>query len=93
MGAQGTATLSFGAFPGKTDTFVAVTGQTGFVAATSLCEAWAYGSTADHSSDEHWVENLIVATQPFVDTAFIIFGRTGDKLRLYGDWKVAWVWN
>lgn len=93
MGAQGTATLAFGAFPGVSDTFVAVSGQTGFLAASSLAEAWLYGSTADHSSDEHRVEEIEITAQPFVDGTFIIFGRTRDKQRRYGDWSVAWVWN
>jgi hypothetical protein len=60
MGAQGTATVDFGAFPGKSDASVDVTGQTAITGA-SLVEAWLYPSaTADHSADEHLVESIRV---------------------------------
>ena len=53
MGAQGTAVLDFGAFPGKSDASVAVTGQAAIVAG-SLVEAWIRPvDTADHTADEH----------------------------------------
>lgn len=60
MGAQGTATLNFGAFPGASDTFVDV--ATAGVLSTSLVEAWMHGgtATADHSIDEHQVETVKV---------------------------------
>lgn len=55
MGAQGSTTVNFGAFPGGSDasTSVASVG----VLTTSLVEAWIMPvATADHSIDEHWVE-------------------------------------
>jgi hypothetical protein len=53
MGAQGTTSVNFGAFPGAVEASVAVTGQTGIVAG-SLIEAWIFpDATADHSEDEH----------------------------------------
>ena len=50
MGAQGSTTLTFGAFPGGSDASVTVTGQAGILAG-SLVEAWILpAATADHTS-------------------------------------------
>lgn len=75
MGAQGTATLDFGAFPGASDASVAVTGQASIVAG-SMVEAWLRPSaTADHSADEHWVETIkVVAGNISAGTGFTIYG-------------------
>ncbi len=80
MGAQGTATIDFGAFPGASDASVAVTGQTG-ITGTSLVEAWLYPSgTADHSADEHIVETIRVTAGNIVaGTGFTIYAlNTGQ---------------
>lgn len=54
--AQGTTTVDFGAFPGKTDVTATVTGQTA-ITGSSLVEAWIFPTaTVDHSADEHWVD-------------------------------------
>lgn len=101
MGAQGTAVLDFGSFPGKSDTSVAVIGQTGIVAG-SLVEAWMRPvASADHSADEHLVETLkVVAGNIVAGTGFTIYGLNASQLashgqgtRLYGQWNVSWVWN
>ena len=75
MGAQGTALLDFGAFPGKSDASVAVTGQTGILAG-SLIEAWLIpADTADHKADEHLVETIrVMAATIVVGTGFTIYG-------------------
>lgn len=75
MGAQGTTTINFGAFPGTSDASVAVTGQTG-ITGTSLVEAWLYpAATADHSADEHMVETIkVVAGNIVAGTGFTIYG-------------------
>ena len=76
MGAQGTATLDFGAFPGTGHhVTVAVTGQTGIVAG-SLVEAWIRPEvSADHSADEHLLEPLkVVARDIVAGTGFTIHG-------------------
>lgn len=74
MGAQGTATLDFGAFPGAYDAFVDV--ATAGVISTSLIEAWMHGgtATADHTVDEHMLETVKV------------FGRflSNGNIRIYG---------
>ena len=106
MGAQGTATLDFGAFPGASDASVAVTGQAAIVAG-SLVEAWLRPvDTADHTADEHMVESLKVFAAAIVaGTGFTIYGfntseineqpppQSGRGTRIYGTWTVAWVWN
>lgn len=59
MGAQGTTTVDFGAFPGVSDTSVVIA-ETG-VSASSLVEAWLYPvDTADHTADEHLVETITI---------------------------------
>lgn len=75
MGATGTATINFGAFPGASDTSVAVTGQTGILSG-SFVEAWIMPATsADHSIDEHLVEQLkVVAGNISAGVGFTIYG-------------------
>jgi hypothetical protein len=76
MGAQGTTTITFGAFPGASDASVAVTGQAG-ITGTSLVEAWIYPvATADHSVDEHMLE-------PFRVFAHSISAGTGFTISAF----------
>lgn len=93
MGAQGEAIVDFGAFPGKSDTTVAVTGQASIVA-DSLVEAWVrLEATADHSADEHFSEDLYVFAGLIVAaTGFTIYVRCGNSLAR-GQYTIAWVWN
>ena len=81
MGAQGTATLDFGAFPGESDATVAVTGQAAIVAG-SLVEAWIRPvATADHSADEHMLETLkIFAADIVAGAGFTIYGFNTSQL-------------
>ena len=98
MGASGTTSVDFGAFPGKSDTSVAVTGQTSILSG-SLVEAWIFPTaTADHSADEHLVETLkVIAGNVVAGTGFTIYAlntaQVNNETRLYGLWTVAWVWN
>jgi len=92
--ATGNATLDFGAFPGSSDTSVAVTGQTG-ITTSSFVEAWLVPTaTADHSADEHVVETIKVIAGNIVNgTGFTIYGvNTGNNSSIYGTWSVSWVW-
>lgn len=93
--ATGTATLNFGAFPGATDASVAVTGQAAIVAGTHLAEPWVWPiATAEHSADEHRVEELeVYAADVITGTGFTIYGITRSKTRLYGNWSIAWAWG
>lgn len=77
----GTATLDFGAFPGTSDTSVAVTGQTGIVAG-SIVQAWIRpAATADHTADEHMAETLkVFAGNIVAGTGFTIYGFNTSQL-------------
>jgi hypothetical protein len=91
--AMGVATLDFGAFPGKTDASLAVTGQTSIVSGSAL-EAWVQpAATVEHTADEHWVENIKVSAGNIVaSTGFTIYGKSTDGTRLYGRYNIGWVW-
>lgn len=91
--AVGTATLNFGAFPGTTDTSVAVTGQSGILSGSAVEAYIAPVATAEHTADEHWVESIQVTAGNIVaGTGFTIYGRTTDSKRLYGNFNIGWVW-
>jgi hypothetical protein len=109
MGASGTATLDFGAFPGKTDTSVAVTGQAGILSG-SVIGAWLTPvATADHSADEHIIDGPFVVAGSIVGgTGFTIYGitpnypnpvdglprySTNNTPMPYGLWSVFWCWS
>lgn len=81
MGAQGTTTINFGAFPGSSDASVTVTGQAS-IAGASLVEAWVYPvATADHTADEHLVETIkVVAGNVVAGTGFTIYGFNTSQL-------------
>lgn len=81
MGAQGTVEIDFGAFPGKSDASVVVTGQAGIVAG-SLVEAWLRpAATADHTADEHMVETLkVVAANIVAGNGFTVYGFNTSEL-------------
>lgn len=101
MAAMGTTTIDFGAFPGKSDTSTAVTGQASIVSG-SLVEAWIRPvATSDHSADEHMVETLrVFAGNIVAATGFTIYGFNTSQLadeqgvasRLYGTWSINWAW-
>lgn len=91
--AQGTITVNFGAFPGKTDATATLTGQTALLAG-SLAEAWIFPvDTADHSADEHWVDPPDVRAGNVVAGVGITVYATAKNNRAYGLWNVAWVTN
>jgi hypothetical protein len=98
---QGETTIDFGAFPGKSDASVTVTGATvAGIQTTSLVEAWiSPKATADHSADEHLAETINVVARPdtiIAGTSFRIDGwntsKLGDTL-LYGLWTVGYCWS
>jgi len=72
MPQAGTATINFGAFPGKSDAEVTVSGQTGILS-NSIGEAFLMAkASADHSSDEHMLESIKV----FFDHDTIVAGAS-----------------
>lgn len=100
MGAQGTATLDFGAFPGSVDASIVITGQSGILS-TSLVEAWILpASTSSHSIADHYMDApLVMAGEIVAGTGFTIRGFTNSRGGQFngpvpfGTWNVAWVWN
>lgn len=78
---KGTDILDFGAFPGKSDASVNITGQTAIISG-SLVEAWIRpADTADHSADEHMVETLhVFAGNIIAGTGFTIYGVNTSEL-------------
>jgi len=93
MSVQGTAVLDFGA-GGATDVTLAITGQTSIVG-TSLVDAWLIpAASADHTADEHFVEDMsVMAGNVVAGTGFTIYGKTDGAFKIYGRWNVGWVWN
>jgi hypothetical protein len=89
MGAQGTATLNFGAFPGSQEAKVVITGQTGILAG-SLVSAWVLpAATADHSIDEHLVDPIrVIAGNVVAGSGFTIYGYPGD-IQTFGQKTLA----
>ena len=81
MGAQSTAELDFGAFPGASDASVAVTGQASILVG-SLVEAWIYPKdTTDHTADEHMLESIKVFAHTIVAaTGFTITGINTSEI-------------
>ena len=79
MGAQGTATLNFGAFPGGQEAKVVITGQIGILAG-SLASAWVLpATTADHSIDEHIVDPIrVIVGNVVAGSGFTIYGYPAD---------------
>lgn len=89
----GTSTIDFGAFPGKTDTSLAVTGQAAIVAGSVIHAQIRPVATADHSADEHWIEEMDVAAGNIVAaTGFTLYAKTRNK-RLYGQYTIGWMWG
>lgn len=101
MGAQGTAVLDFGAFPGKSDASVVVTGQAGIVSGSLAQAEIRPVASSDHSADEHMLETIKIWAADIVSASgFTIYGMNTSQLsshgqgtRLYGKWNVFWVWN
>ena len=109
MGAQGSTTINFGAFPGTTDTTVAVADTN--ILSGSLAEAWIMpAATTDHSVDEHWLDPpIVIAGNVSAGVGFTIYGKVPDVWGgvgadqqpkpantanlMYGLWTVAWCWN
>lgn len=87
----GTATIDFGAAPGKNTTSVVVTGQS-TIQSTSFIEAFLmYEATADHNAEEHLMVPLRLRCGTIVaSTGFTIYAET--ELRLTKTFTVRWIW-
>lgn len=88
-----TAVLNFGAFPGVTDTSVAVTGQTA-LGATDKVDVWVrLEATAEHNEDEHLLLRQLVSvgvkrSTIVAGTGFTVYGVVTGKNRMYGQVNV-----
>jgi hypothetical protein len=93
MAAQGHTTVDFGAFPGTAEARVTITGQGGIVSGSDV-EAWIRcEASADHSSDEHAIEDFVVQAQDInAANGFLITARPRVGL-CYGVFNVSWVWS
>ena len=94
-GAQGSATINFGAVPGTNLVSIAVTGQAGIVAGSQV-QAFLMGndSTATHNADEHKI--LANYINFAVDTIVAGVGFTINaitELRLTGTMVLRWRWS
>lgn len=94
MGAQGTTTINFGAFPGNNEASVVVTGQAAIVGG-SLAEAFVMEeASSNFTAVDHSYFNLLVTLACgtiVAGTGFTIQARSLEKLQ--GIWNVKWVWN
>lgn len=81
MGAQGNTTADFGAFPGKSDVSITITGQTAIVAGSAV-EAWIRAeASSDHSADEHFLETISVTAGTITaGTGFVITLRNSNQI-------------
>lgn len=93
LGGAGVTVVNFGALPGATDTSATIIGQSDIVAG-SVVQAWLVATaTADHSEDEHRIEEIDVCAGSVVaGTGFTIYAKTRNR-RLYGQYSVAWRWQ
>ena len=99
---NGSTTINFGAFPGSSDASVAVTGQAGIIAGSTV-NAWLRPvATADHSADEHIFETIkVYAGNIVAGTGFTIYAKNsntqtasnGGASLIYGQWTVSWSWS
>ena len=105
MAGSGSTTVDFGAWPGDSEATTTVVGQTGYVAATPV-EAWLLPvDTADHTVDEHVMEEVDVTAYFLANGSFTIrvapraYALTAvpnsgmaPPRRLYGVYTVGWAW-
>ena len=87
----GAATLNFSTSPEKAAS-VAVTGQAAIVAGSKVEAYVRLAATADHSIDEHMIENIKVTAGNIVaGTGFTIYGEVilGTAI---GQYNIDWVW-
>lgn len=85
--------MNFGAFPGTAEARATVSGQTSILAASGV-DAWVRcESSADHSADEHEIEDFEVFAKEIVaGNGFTAIMRPREG-RCYGVYNFTWVWN
>jgi hypothetical protein len=89
---HGTAVVDFGAAPGHMDAKVTITGLTGITANSIPIAAILVKDSADHTADEHWLEDFGVSCGNIVPgTGFDIILVPGFG-RAYGRYNVVYSW-
>jgi hypothetical protein len=89
--ARGRVVIDFGA--GAADARVVVTGQSGVTAQSVVVAQVLYEASADHSADEHFVEEMEVRAGAIVPgVGFTILARTRNR-ELFGRYNVGWTWS
>jgi hypothetical protein len=94
MGAQGTATLDFGATPTE-EASVTVTGQSAIVAGSHVEAFFMQETTGDNGADEHAEAAALcplVVSDIVAGTGFTIRAHPIAMLGI-GQFSVRWVWN
>jgi hypothetical protein len=94
-GAQGSATIDFGAVPGTNIVSIAVAGQAGIVAGSQV-QAFLMGndSTASHNTDEHEFLSHYINFSVDAVTAGVGFTINAiTELRLTGTFVLRWRWS
>lgn len=77
----GQAEIDFGAFPGASDTSLAITGQAAILTTAKVRATVTAKATTDHSADEHWVESLtVMAGNISAGVGFTIYARNGNQV-------------
>lgn len=94
MGANGHTTFDFGAAPGSGgDVRISIAGQADIVAASDVEAEIRCENSADHSADEHFVENVrFRAGNILSGTGFDIVGEP-TLGGVHGVFNVTWVWK
>jgi len=90
----GTATLTFGNFPGSNETSLAITGQTQITTNSKIKVYIVATTTADHTLNDHTYLPLFAqftAGNIVAGIGFTIYGRSTEKLQ--GTFKVNWEWS
>lgn len=88
----GVGTIDFGSSGANTAT-LAITGQKGIVATSAVFAQMSIAASADHSLDEHTLEDIdIFAGNIVVGTGFTIYATARGPMPVYGVWNVSWRW-
>lgn len=91
---QGVATIDFGAFPGKNEATVVITGQS-TISSTSKAEAYFMRETSsNHTANDHSYAAFFVALTcgpPTTGVGFTIYGVSSEKVQ--GAFTVRYVWT
>ncbi len=87
----GTTEVDFGTHPGSTYVTVDVIGQTGITTSMKAFAVVAAEASADHSVDEHVLEDIKVTTGNIIDgVGFSIYVKAAS--RISGVWNINWMY-